>query len=81
MFQQYNDLPERKENSYIETTNEIEIDMKDKDTGTVLKEFKEKQDMEYNTCSIDNLKVDNILSENLVQNVMIEKDDDYELDI
>ena len=81
LFKQYKDLPERKENSYIETTNEMEIDMKDKDTGTVLKEFKEKQDMEYNKCSMDNLKVDNILTENIVQNVMIEKDDGYELDI
>ena len=81
LFDKYKSLPERKEHSNLEEEQE-QLNMMDKTPEEILKEFKRKQENEYDSCSIHMLKMDNILSDNMVKNVIIEDEDDgFDLNI
>jgi DNA-directed RNA polymerase II subunit RPB1 len=80
LFKKYEGLPERKENFTFQEESNM-IDMTDKSPEEVMDDFKEKQENEYDACSIHKLKMENSLSENMVKNVVIEDDDGYDLDI
>lgn len=79
LFEMYKDLPERKENSLYQEENDIQ--MGDKTAEDVLLEFQRSQENEYDSCSINRLKMTNVLSENMVKNHVVENDNGFDLDI
>ena len=79
LFEMYKDLPERKENSLYQEENDIQ--MGDKTAEDVLLEFQRSQENEYDSCSINRLKMTNVLSENMVKNHVVEDDNGFDLDI
>ena len=80
LFQKYENLPQRKENSSYQEESSM-IDVKDRTPEDIMAEIKEKQENEFDTCSLHKLKMNNTLTGNMVKNVVIEQDDDFDLDI
>ena len=52
-----------------------------KDPDVILKEISQKQNNIYGTCSIQNLKQTNVLNNHMVENIVLQKDNNYEIDI
>jgi len=75
MIKEYSTNDEEPKNEILE-----DIDYT-KDPEDIIDEFEKKQDGEYGLCSIENLKVNNGLSENITKSIQQQDDNDYELDI
>ena len=77
LIEQYKSLPPIPENDKFQAS----YDDRYKDSTEILREIADKQNTEFGGCSIQNLKQNNILHEGMIQNVVVEKDNNYEIDI
>ena len=74
LINSYKDVPKQ--------DNKTEMyDTKNKTAEEALKEISQKQNNIYGECSIQNLKQSNVLNEHMVENIVIENDNNYEIDI
>ena len=78
LFESYKSQPREEEE---QPKDDMFIDMKNKDTKTILQEMSKKQQTEFGACAIQNLKKTNTLNESMLENVIVEEDNDYEIDI
>lgn len=78
LFESYQSMPmEEKET----TKEDIVLDLENKDPQTILKELASKQQTEFGACTIEQLKKFDALTDSMVQNVVVEDDNEYDLDI
>tara|TARA_B110000008_G_scaffold33129_1_gene29420 strand:+ start:607 stop:5235 length:4629 start_codon:yes stop_codon:yes gene_type:complete len=78
LFESYQSMPMEEKES---TKDDIVLDLENKDPETILKELASKQQTEFGACTIEQLKKFDALTNSMVQNVVVEDDNEYDLDI